>query len=50
MFNAPDVSLFAETKVTKFDMAPIVDEYIIRLQIPMDITHLMHWLNGQNLQ
>ena len=43
-------SIFAQSKITQLNMSLIINEYIIRFQIPVHIVQHMHLLHGQNLK
>lgn len=49
VFNASDVCLLAQSKIAKLDMASIVDQDVVRLQVSVDVTHLMNRLDCQDL-
>lgn len=40
--------MFAESKVSKFEMASPIDEDIVRFDVPVDVVHFVHILDSQN--
>ena len=38
--------MFTETKICEFQMTTSIDEYIVRLDVSMDVVHAMHILNS----
>lgn len=41
--------IFAQAKITQLDMTLIINEYVIRFQIPVDIVQHMHLFDCKNL-
>ena len=38
----------AQPKICEFEMSFLADQDIVRLDISMNVVHLMHFLNGDN--
>jgi hypothetical protein len=46
----PDLGLFAQSEIAELDVSAVVDQYVVGFEIPMDVVHLMHGLDRQNLR
>lgn len=40
--------MFAKPEIGKFEVASVIDEYIVGFDVPMNVVHFVHILNCQN--